>query len=286
MIPAINIWCQGYQSIFGNDSTTWYQAREAIDRIDLIVIKSQYDTLIKTKNYIRVSIDGIIEKSAFFLREDTTPGKLWILDLENAMEYLLMDLSLNRGDTFRVSTNFSYQDSLAIVDSVFISEGRKHIILNYDLQIGSNIEKLRFIEGIGPGSGLIYQINTLDDNIVNSHFLLCVFKDSERVFKDEQFSTENCIYTNGQVNIFENVVKGGVSIYPNPGAKNLQIVFPLESNGKLEVYNINGQLVDSYSINSITTFNLPVNDYINGIYLLIFKTDFKTQLIGKLIKND
>ncbi len=34
LISTLNVWPQGYQSIFDKDTTMWYQAREAIDRID------------------------------------------------------------------------------------------------------------------------------------------------------------------------------------------------------------------------------------------------------------
>ena len=66
----------------------------------------------------------------------------------------------------------------------------------------------------------------------------------------------------------------------------MQIIFPLESNGILEVYNINGLLVDIYAIIGTTAINVPVSNYIHGVYLLIFKNDFKSQSIGKLLKID
>lgn len=271
LISALNVWPQGYQSVFDKDTTMWYQAREAIDRIDHIEIKALSDTIINAKDYKKLDVKGILDDSKFFLREDTTLGKVWIYDLENHMEFLTMDLSLNKGDTFRIR-NIIYegQDSVAIVDSVYNIDNKKHIRLDYGIQIHNTKDKLTFIEGIGPNAGLIYQLSTLDDNNPYSQVLLCVYKDTIRVYRDEKYSNENCAF-NGNVSINNTLPVDDFSVYPNPVFDFFCFSNPFNTHGILEIYNIKGMLLKTYNIEASSQTIINTSAYQKGLYILLFK---------------
>ena len=66
------------------------------------------------------------------MREDLAEGKVWFMGAVETMsgldtaEYLIMDLSLNVGDTFIVYQSFGFE-TMTTVDSVYYEFGLKHV---------------------------------------------------------------------------------------------------------------------------------------------------------------
>jgi hypothetical protein len=117
------------------------------------------------------------------------------------------------------------EDSVAVVDSVFEKNGRKHIRLDYELQIRENYEQLLFIEGIGPNAGLLYQVKSLTDNSPFSQILLCVSQDALRVYREEKLSNQNCAFDDGIIGINNSIQNMDFLIYFNPVENSLEIEF-------------------------------------------------------------
>src|SRR5690606_2780911 len=95
---------QPYQSIFGKDSTMW--------SIEVACFgisqhpehhKTTYTVSINGNNYWKVIIGeygGYPPRDSFYLRENTMSGLVWFLYPPfDSADHLLMDFSLNLGDT-------------------------------------------------------------------------------------------------------------------------------------------------------------------------------------------
>ena len=283
ILSNLNCNCQDYESIFGDNSTIWYSAREAIDRVDNIKIIAESDTIINTKEYIKLDIQGIYNTEKFLLREDVASGKVWIYILETQTEYLIMNMSLQKGDDFKIVTPDFLEDSIAVVDSVFFVNGTKHIQLDYELQIGNTFERLEFIEGVGPNSGLLYQCKDLDDNISYAQLLLCVYKDDILEYKDIKYASDQCTYLSN-FEILQRINPKDVLIYPNPSTDYLYVVSPLSYSGTVQIYNINGELINKEYIEGYST-TINISDYANGVYYLIIYENESSYNIGKFIKQ-
>ena len=114
-----NSFCQNYQSLFGDTSTTWEIIPHGYcDFICSQTIIVSGDTTISANNY------KIISGLPGFVREDTGQGKAWFYDTNNNTEYLVMDLGLNLGDTFNIYDYFNIANSF-IVDSVYYESSKK-----------------------------------------------------------------------------------------------------------------------------------------------------------------
>lgn len=281
---ALVAYSQNYQSIFGKDSTKWYQTREIIDYVQSIIIQTGNDTLINTLPYTKIIVNDEIEYSYYYLREDTIEGKVWIYDKEDALEYLIMDLSLNVSDTFRMSTVDIFQDSLAIVNSITSENGRKIVELGYELSIDLHGSQLKFIEGVGPTAGLLYQLINFRDNTVSNNLLLCTYKDgSQDYFLDEPYNN-NCYFVGGS-GIFGNSDKALGLIYPDPANNEITIEFEENYSGNLMVLNILGQIMSSLKIETTNKVVLDINDLAAGMYYIALSDSTDILKIGKFYKK-
>ncbi len=266
---------QGYMSILGEESSEWIQYMEIPDGETFISINTIKDTIINTLEYKQISIDW---DDQYFLREDTTTGKVWILDAQNELEYLVMDLSLSIGDTFSTSYN-----SPATVIDVHYDEGRKVIELNYLLRNWCNEDSLSFIEGIGPDAGFVYQFEQFMNNGGINNFLLCAFQNDVKVYSNE-FSTESCSIIRNCVRIDVDVIHP-VNIYPNPSLYSVHIVLDKQISGCLELYNSIGQLCKKSSIDSDNIIEIAISDLTEGLYFIEITKDSQILYLGYFLKK-
>ena len=113
-----------------------------------------------------------------FIREDSNSGKVWYLDKDLTEELLIMDLSLNIGDSFTINT--AHGDEYAVVDSINNVGGNKRVFLHYCGKWNSPTyrnEDFVFIEGIGPSAGVIFQYDNIHNVWHSGTYLLCAYKD-------------------------------------------------------------------------------------------------------------
>jgi len=113
-----------YQPV-ATDSTSWYIKHEIWDGA---LIEHLYlgDTVTKnSKSYHEVVLeDGTFQGIAGYFREDPSAGKAWFWGIEDASEYLIMDLSLSVGDSFYVKM-IVYPEAYAHVTVAAIVNGKK-----------------------------------------------------------------------------------------------------------------------------------------------------------------
>jgi hypothetical protein len=170
---CFNANAQIYQSVFGQDSTTWNNFYELPD----VGINVRYsvvgDTDINSISYKKLynnwsySIDG-------FLREDSTRSKLYLYYSALDSEYLVEDLNHQIGDAI------FYQGEIVTIDSIYYLENRKHLRTNtFMFQWPLEYVRLEFIEGVGPTSGFFL---SPFNSISFSGILLCHSRDTESTF--------------------------------------------------------------------------------------------------------
>ena len=164
-----------YESFFGQESWEYATAFHPITKstadydphllycLTNIYHFSSSDTVtIDGKVYYNSSVDGYWYRPVK-LREDTLYGRLY--SLIDGREFLMCDMSLNVGDTFRlpVSRDYDYDETMRmLVDSVTFVNSKKVIHLSavsesdaywwfsfLSLEEAYNIS-LRFMEGVGP----------------------------------------------------------------------------------------------------------------------------------------
>ena len=106
------------------------------------------------------------------LGEDSTYSKLYLFSLRSDARYTIMDLTLEKDDTFHLSS-IPY-----IVDTVYYKDDNKTIQFKYPVDYISHGKiPLQFIEGTGSNQGPFYGFNNFKD------LLLCSYKDGVETFK-------------------------------------------------------------------------------------------------------
>ena len=133
---SFNFFAQNYPSIFGTENTKWdfpwcnldqASITEQITELDTIIDGVEYKK-VGTLNSGSISYDLNVIGSNGYAREDLAEGKVWFMGAVETMsgldtaEYLIMDLSLNVGDTFIVYQSFGFE-TMTTVDSVYYEFG-------------------------------------------------------------------------------------------------------------------------------------------------------------------
>ena len=201
-----------------------------------------------------------------YLREDSTLGKAWYFSSIDTTEQLIMDLNLNLGDTFYVGGLWNSNVGYHPVDSVWFQSGRKYVRIDNEINPnigGGNNEKLIFIEEIGTNIGISYQdLN----NGNNFPYLLCSYKDNNAIYQNSHpFFMGSCKYLS--VGIDDNFTsEKPINIYPNPTKNLLNIVVHDAQVLKIEIFAIDGKLIEQKSITKNTT--VDVSKYQSGLYFI------------------
>ncbi len=278
---------QSYKSIFGHAQTSWnvaYFVPSDWTFTDSLVVCN--DTIINSYHYKSVKgspfsthdLDG-------YIREDTITGRVWYLDKSiDHKEYLIMDLSLNVGDTFIINNTPFPGDSISIVDSIKYIDGNKVLYLTVNsIVIVSPDYVLTFIEGIGPNAGIVYQHEQSLDYETGT-ILLCSYKDFVQVYAHSNplFSGQCNVQSGGiEENMTENL---RLKIFPNPSSDKIQIELEGTMLYSLEIFDYTGKIISSKTNIYSTSFDIDMTEYPSGIYLLKVKGDDGKYVIGKVLK--
>lgn len=226
-----------YLSLFGESETQWTLKSSNLHGIQTDTLTAKNDTLINNVSFRIISSSDPWQ--TIYLHEDLAEGRWsYFTDLEPT-ERLLMDLSLNVGDTFYVGGVWLATSGYYEVDSVYVKNQRKHVRLNLPLYFADD-EKLTFIEGIGPNTGISY----LDTESINiTPYLLCYWRDGMQEFSN--------LYHDGKCSIFSftNIDSSKhrasfFNISPNPVTQNhFEITFDEPFKGNIVLVDIRGFLV-------------------------------------------
>ncbi len=208
---------QSYQSVFGMDSTIWNIYYEVIDGGFTIEEKVSADTIINGKLFKQLQGPPFLFEPSF-IREDSSHARLYIYYAEEEEEFLIMDLNWEVGDT--VQFNSLQEGTIAIIDSIYFSDGVKHLRADLDIQAWPvQVGKLEYIEGVGPNYGLFYFTN--QNYGYGASALLCHFRDG---IKNYQYTdtTLGCYYFwVGSEEVQEK--QQFIHVFPNPASDHITI---------------------------------------------------------------
>lgn len=290
---------QSYQSLFGSDTTFINQIyfcydilvdnknSSAIDTGIWMVVLANSDTLIDGNYYKPIglldtdSINWEIYGHHYFIREDTNVGQAWIkmysynwntLNDTVINEYLFMDLSLQKGNSFLVAIDTTLIKSL-VVDSVYYSNNTKYI------HLGGDSLGLLFIEGVGTNTGW-WNYCAWDQSLNPWMSCLRSYVKNDTMIYHDTTCYDNFVSTIDIINNFTNTI----SIFPNPLISTARIEFS-NSDHKLaiiEIYNLLGELVHTNTTKS-EFIEIYKNERLEGVYVLTVSIDGALIGIEKII---
>lgn len=273
-----------FQSIFGNDFTSWNVFVVGTDEIftDSLIVKKE--VVVNEQIYKAVSIynNFSCDSSSLFLRESADRSKVYRLvnDNHNTEEVLCMDLNLEPGEYFVATQLSDVGNDTLYVDSVFYLDGRKHI--RFDKTVDSDERKFEFIEGVGTNYGFFL----LPFQGVELRNLLCHYKDNVLHYSNTHPLYEGRCHIPYQVvklNIIEN--HSELNVFPNP-AKDVIYVNAKNSHSNQPtnvcLFNIHGEKVKD--IQATLPLSIDTDDLPDGIYLLgIFNNIISKSSLYKII---
>jgi hypothetical protein len=263
--------------IANGDSISWIIKHEIWDYASIDNMYLSDTITLNSKVYYETFYDGYWDSPIIgYFREDTITGQAWFWGLQDTTEYLIMDLSLDIGDSIFVKM-CEYESLYAYITKSEIENGRKILTTDYNYGGGLIDENLKFIEGVGPNATLLYQIDLEFGLKIDYLFGYLVCK---------AFNNNDLIYAWDTIN-YECGLSGGIEnpnqeifyFSPNPVKEKL-IITGLE-NPKIEIFSINGKLLLSSVNKEICLENLE-----DGIYLIKLYNRNKIVKIDKLIINN
>ena len=287
MVAPATVSAQGdsvhvYKSIFGQDSTEWNEIRlqGAWGRTLVCKVYQDDDTIHRDEvayRRIHASIwhDYIecYESYPLFMRETENHDKIYLIFKQDypAEEYevLVMDLTLQVGDTFLIKTYNKWDKTLnnlyPVVDSIYYDElGMKHLLFNQSRQIMDwELDiSLEFIEGMGPSWGCFHQSVGEDYS-----FLSCYWRDGEHMFSFfEDHPYIDCLYWN-QEGAVPQTVEGNYQLFPNPHRGITMLDNPEGHNLAIIVYDTQGRKRLEV-ITADTAIPIDMSGWESGVYII------------------
>lgn len=267
---------QGYEDILIPNSSTWQIAHKQlagkfIDTIYLKDIINGYKEVWYKGNYFYFE-----EVNIGKVRSNNDNSRLYFktspyINTHDTTEKLIFNLNLSIGDTFSFGY---YVDTVA---NVFYLNGLKHIeFKNISTNWG---EKVRFIEGIGPNTGIfVNYLGILDP------YVICKYEKDSLIYVTQNTNFIGCALNTQIVN--DHLSLYNIKISPNP-AKEFFIIsvenFSAHKNAFLYIYNINGISILQEIIDK-NKYIVDISHLKSGIYIVrIIIDDTVTHI--KLIKQ-
>ena len=259
-LSPVNLFSQNYLSLFGDSSTTWDIILHGYcDAVCSQTVVVGSDTVINANTY------RIVPGLPGFLRENTTQGKAWFYDTNHNTEYLIMDLSLNSGDTFNIYS-WNNTSNPFTVDSVYFIGGKKHVRINAWTSICGLNEKITFIEGTGTSASFNYQ-RDMSGNSVSS-YMLCQHKNGVKIEGNVLFMDSCNICSVGMMDNYSDIES--FRVFPNPTSGELKIetIATSYQDSRVTIYNALGEQMLSHPLNSALQ-SIDVSTLENGTYIAV-----------------
>lgn len=249
-----------YHSIFGQNSTIWevqYGTCFFTDGVRPFYIEK--DTIVNGLIYKKIK-DNTFLLGIGLLREDTVNGNVWYKKIDSkydSSEMLILNYSLQKGDTFEINANTAdypwpdIPDSLKIVDSIYYESGIKHI--QFKASPIFPLLPFTMIEGAGSNYSVLYA----DSNPCYSYLLNCSYKDNVKQYN------KYCI----DVNV-NNVLSGhnDIYFYPQPAHDKIYLN-NLKEVESIQIYNLQGKSCIYFK--SIVCNKIDISELPSGVYIAI-----------------
>jgi len=223
------------------------------------------DTILANETYkiVETRLDSIIG----CVREDTIEQKLYTWDFETETDELLIDYSLEVGDTFYVY----YASTIVTCDSIdyqYLYGKTRKVLYFGDLQYP-------FIEGIGKRR---YGVATLTDYV---EWLYDFKEESDTCYFIQPIVSVGDTSSNepASIPIFDDF-----AIYPNPFTDAITVNWETDARGDMYLYNAQGQVVKQQYKSPARIHVIPTGDLPKGVYFFYFNEEGEEPQVRKLIK--
>lgn len=213
------------------------------------------DSVLNGKSYIKIFIvkDSVLSIGTHFalIREDTTLGKVFVVDTNSNVESLLYDFNVSVGDTIDLNPYLFYLNvntsvHVTQIDSINIS-GNYRKRIKVEGFYGNGIPEEYWIEGIGSTAGLFSSgIIGFTASDVTYPELFCFEYNNVILYQD---SARNNCYEKRTIGLLEHTPNSDFYVYPNPirGSElNLSLPFLPEKEVLVKIYSLTGQLVEKH----------------------------------------
>jgi len=274
LITMYSSFSQVYKPVVKSDTSVWYFAHLEMPGIYLDTLYAGQETVKGTEIWYKGQYFNHEEQLVGTARSSENYDKLWFRPSDDSVEYLIYDISLEKGDEFQI-----YRlPSPTIVDTVYQAYGRR--IVEFDIETGWN-ESYKFIEGVGPN---VTFVRWWRGPGINSPVIVCSFERDTKVFESPNPAFLDCSINYTNINPYDD---DDVEIFPNPFKDNLTIRlnnFDLGKNLVISIHNITGQTL--YSNKSDTGVNIHhlKTSFEPGVYILSL-TSLNRQYTYKIIKQ-
>jgi hypothetical protein len=200
-----------------------------------------------------------------FLRETTGAAQLFLLDTQKNEEYLIYDISLNKGDTFALppyASFYRYSFDVATVDSVYYdTKGLKHICFDGPMWDVWDYRNFEFIEGVGPNADILYACEHYNGSYAFGAGLHC-FKNDTVIY-----ITENNYVCGCNINFLDVQEQKINSCKIEVQSNTIQLQFDSNINRNIKLYTMSGQQIYQIHNNAIIV-DIPIVDMPQGMYFI------------------
>lgn len=243
------------------------------------------DTTISGKSYKKVYQDTSINfnigtaKYVCAIREEDR--KVYYVDTNSILEYVLYDFTKNVGDSITVrGLGDNYPDQITLnVDSIFTTTIFGIQRKTYKFNANGSYHNLEYwYEGIGSSFGFLTPFVSVPDNFKQ---LKCTSKNDTIIYSDTTFLCSlnepnyNCEYD--FILATKNTLLHEINIYPNPSNGKVTIDTDLNIH-TIELFTSMGQKVYVTNNKELNVENLE-----KGLYLLVLTTKDRYIVTRKII---
>lgn len=277
LIISTNIlYGQAYESLFGSESTQWNMTIGNLWGIGSTEHHVIGDTIIDGSVYKIINGYEGLDEIKGFVRQDSISQKAWYRNNQSEEEHLIMDLSLEIGDSLFIQGAWNSEHKYYIVDSIYFKNNRKHIQFDFPIHFMEN-EKFKLIEGVVSNMGFRYQENDFINGLPT--ILLCAYKNEQMVYGEGE-----CVVSS----IKENSVTSEFYLYPNPVVDNLTLILnEAITRGSIEIISQTGKIKYHKSGRILSTEIIDLKGINTGIYFVrIYDYQTGNYQILKMIKSD
>lgn len=305
---------QPYKSLFskGDYTTRWTTTWFNLNIAGIVEAYVQKDTLVHGLVYKKVILTGL-EDWGYLFREDTVQGLVWTRSASmeippyggppgwapDTTDRLAFRFDLKEGDSFDISNvqmhKGTYPDSLNIVDSVRIVDGRRHIYFRARVTPGISEspkykEPLTLIEGVGSNMGILWKWSS--DPLRGwrpgaipfiGAYLLCHYKDGQQTsFRNKRYDGE-CfpdLHIPESGPLVDKDLK--VTLYPQPARDRVWIRGPegmvIHS---IQIYSPMGQLIQH--LKGVDLKDFETKNLLSGLYYIRLFSNHNHPIVTSLV---
>lgn len=246
------------------------------------------DTLVDGLNYKILDGYHYISRT-FLLREEVPEKKIFLNFVEETgnTEYLLYDFSLNVGDSIDMKnpiTPFPENAGYFDLDSIILRplvDGNDYRHFYFSPSESNDISTNNAIWVEGAGSLSIVTAPSGDPDINGAGHLSCFFKNGESYYSNLD-SIDAC-----QPGIIldmndYNYPLDEVIVSTNQNSNYFEL-FNIEGVKLIDLYDINGRRIESFTNNGNKNLHFDISNYKSGIYIIIIYTKRFKKRIFKII---